>query len=479
IRMLDAQGKQSDFAKVPYQDMSLAPFGSKLLIGDRRGKTVFTFDTETKRSTQLLKLDEIRMEPKSVPPDSLLRLGTLNSIGSDGKTVYLGIGAGFSSAIFQVDPASKRVLNRQWAGSPDPHDIAFGDGSVFVLNPQYSEVRRFSEDLQRTSHKFDTETKGSFGMAIQGQNLLFLHPDGQTLLRQNPDPKFLLKSTLNSSLVLATNPRFINRAWINPGIINLLLPQKYAVLICGDKAEDFAGECFWNDTIWMYKQLINNGYSAHNIFVCYGDGADYHSANPFYQYSHNIVNFAGTYNAVAQLLTGLKNGDATNHIPAMRSQDSLFVWTFDHGGTWGLGQDYIYLSGIGMSVTDFATRANAIPYSTRSIFMQQCFSGGFIPVLQNATTFIGTACNAAQEAYPGGGTESYGGKTYNHGGFNYYVIGAMAHAYPNGTPVNADSNHDGHRSSLELYQFAAANNTLPENPEDANLGSVGANFWFK
>ena len=480
IRLLDSRGGQSEFAKVPFQSMSLAPFGSKLLIGDRQHRALFTFDTEKKQLAPLLSLDQVQLEAKSVPPDILLRQGTLNSVGSDGKTVYVGIGAGFSSAIFQIDPISKRVLSRQWAGSDDPHDIAFADGSVYVLNPQYSELRRFSASLQRTSDRREMSAKGAHGLAIQNGGLLMLDATGLTIVKQDVDSKFLSSVFLKPNLGLAANLKFENRVpWFNPGIINFLLPQKYAVLICGDKAEDFAGECFWNDTEWMYKQLINNGYSRQNIFVCYGDGADYHSANPFYQYPQTITNFAGTYSAVATLFSGLKNGDSINHIPALTNRDSLFVWTFDHGGSWGPGQDYIYLSGIGMSVTDFATRFNAIPYATRSIFMQQCFSGGFVPVLQNTTTFIGTACSATEEAYPGGGTETYMGKVYNHGEFNYYVIGGMAHAFPNGVAADADSNHNHQTSSLELYQFQVARNTISETPQSANLGGIGTSFWFK
>lgn len=133
-----------------------------------------------------------------------------------------------------------------------------------------------------------------------------------------------------------------------------------------------------------------------------------------------------------------------------------------------------------MAVSDFASRFNAIPYAARSIFMQQCFSGGFIPVLQNSTTFIATACNATEEAHPGGGTETYAGNTYNHGEFNYYVIGGMAHAYPNGTSVNADANNNHQTSSLELFQYENSHNTISsENPQESDGGGVGTSFWFK
>src|ERR1019366_1913700 len=60
IRLLDSRGGQSEFAKVPFQSMSLAPFGSKLLIGDRQHRDLFTFDTETKQLAPLLTLDQVQ-----------------------------------------------------------------------------------------------------------------------------------------------------------------------------------------------------------------------------------------------------------------------------------------------------------------------------------------------------------------------------------------------------------------------------------
>lgn len=292
IRLLDANGGQTEFVKVPFQSMSLAPFGTKLLVADRARKAIFTLDSKSKQLVPLFTLDSVSLEAKSIPPDSLLRQGTLNSIASDGKTVYVGIGAGFSSAIFQIDPSSKRVVSRQWAGSDDPHDMAFGDGSVYVMNPQYNEIRRFTGALQRTTDEPMKSLPGAHGLVIQNGGLLMLDAGGLNIIRQPAESQFLSSAFLKTRLDLNVNSQIINHVPWNSGILNTLAPQKYAVLITGDRAQDFAGECFWNDTVWIYKQLRNNGYLPQNIFVCYGDGTDYASADPFYQYPHTITNFS-------------------------------------------------------------------------------------------------------------------------------------------------------------------------------------------
>src|ERR1035438_2169289 len=55
VRRLDSKGGQTSFAKVPFKIMSLAPFGSKLLVADLAGKTISTLDPNTGRSRTRLR----------------------------------------------------------------------------------------------------------------------------------------------------------------------------------------------------------------------------------------------------------------------------------------------------------------------------------------------------------------------------------------------------------------------------------------
>ena len=149
----------------------------------------------------------------------------------------------------------------------------------------------------------------------------------------------------------------------------------------------------------MYKSLIGAGYTPENIYVLYADGSDYNSANPTYQYPGNVTDFPASYAWVTKVIDGMKNGDSANGIAKMKDNDTLFVWTFDHGGG---GQDacLCLYNGDAIWDSDFANRLNAVPYATRAIYMQQCHSGGFIDNLRNYKTFISTACSADEGASP-------------------------------------------------------------------------------
>jgi hypothetical protein len=256
--------------------------------------------------------------------------------------------------------------------------------------------------------------------------------------------------------------------------------QRYAVLICGDLAENFWGECFWNDTVWMYKTLIANGYTKENIFVLYGNGVDYFSANPYYRNATTVTDFAANSTKVNLVFDGLKNGDAANGIPKMDTNDTLFVWTFDHGGQSG-GQSTLCLRDGCMLASNFNAKLNAIPYAQRAIFMQQCFSGGFIPGLQNSKTYISTACRSTEVARAADTElEVVGGKTYSHGEYNFYITTALNRLLISPmSAVNADTNADTFVASNEMHAWEAARENQPEIPQSNDMGGIGSIFKFK
>ena len=258
------------------------------------------------------------------------------------------------------------------------------------------------------------------------------------------------------------------------------LSKRYALLITGDLAENFAGECFWNDTVWMFKSLVNNGYAEQDIFVLYGDGADYLSPNLAYRHPSTVTDFAATPANVNAVLDGLANGDPVRGIPKLDDNDTLVVWTFDHGGQAG-GESTLCLRGGVIGAAAFATKMNAITYDRRAIFMQQCFSGGFINPLKNARTFISTASRSDEVARPADTeNEMVGGRTYSHGEYNYYVISALnrLNTVPPGGVINADANADSFVSSLEMHNWDVGHENRPETPQMNDMGGVGSTFRF-
>jgi len=254
-------------------------------------------------------------------------------------------------------------------------------------------------------------------------------------------------------------------------------PQRIAVLICGDLAESGYDE-FWNDTVWMYKTLVAAGFRKDYIYVLYGNGNDYVSANPNYKCTEKVTDFAATTANVNLVLDGLKNGNATYGILKMMPIDYLYVWTFDHGS--GGNPAYLCLRDGSMADTAFASKLNAIVSKSRAIFMQQCRSGGFIDNVKGPYAFVSTACRSSENAHRAD-TENdlYGGAYYHHGEYNYYVISAFAGKTATGAAVNADSNSSGKVSALEAHNWMVSHENQPEVPQMDNSGSVGGSFYIK
>lgn len=442
-----------------------------MIIGDCGKNILYTLDINTEKVTELLRLSNIRERASAqFPGAELLSDRPLGCVASDGNAVFVAVKAGFSSAIFKIDPSSQRILERGFATSPDPSAMLFQKGNLFVLDGKSRQLRRFSSNIKPSKTWTEVPVSDGKGLVIRGDEVMILSPVDKSIIKLRMDMSLLVQPAI--SVTLTTTPV------ISVPIQVRQFPEKYAVLICGDIAENFWGECFWNDTVWMYKTLLNAGYEPENIYVLYGYGSDYASANPNYQHSTTVTDFPATVNWVNKVFNGMKNGDAANGIKKMRDVDTLFVWTFDHGG--GGNPAYLCLWGGAIYDSDFATKLNAIPYAKRAIFMQQCRSGGFIDNLQNNKTMISTACLSTQDAYPANTeNESYGGKTYSHGEYNYYIICALSRLNPTGGSVNADENSNGKISAREAHNWESSHENLAEIPQVSDTAGIGLNFHIE
>jgi hypothetical protein len=446
-----------------------------LILGDCGRKVLYELNVQTGRMTELLSLAEVRDSAVGQAPDSaLLRTRSFLSVASDGENAYVALGAGFSSAIFKIELRSRQVVARSFAPSDDPSAMAFFDGALHVLVGRGRRVRKFTAGLEPSLDVIDLRQEGGRGLAIRAGEVGVISTRESAILRYRVEATAIGGASLARSLdrVTARLPAAAVSQGLRP-----LVAQKYAVLICGDLAENFEGECFWNDTVWMFKTLLNNGYTEANIFVLYGDGADFASASPKYQFPRTVTDFPATRAWVIKVLEGLASGDATNHIPAMGGMDTLFVWTFDHGS--GGEAAWLCLRGVDISDTDFAAKINAIPYRRRAIFMQQCRSGGFIGELRNATTFISTAARATEDAHPADTeNEIYGGRYYSHGEYNYYLMSALDRVTPTGSAVNADTNGNARIAALEAHNWIVGHENRSETPQMDDSGGVGSVFEF-
>lgn len=283
----------------------------------------------------------------------------------------------------------------------------------------------------------------------------------------------------------------------------------YAIIITGDTptsssnspvknwnnaqgANSYGGyDEFWNDTYMMWETLYSMGFEDENIFVLYGDGDDYNSANERYRAFDNfglssITDYSATTQNVNNIFNWLANGNTSQGIPQMTNDDFLFIYTFDHGNSSGNNNSTLILMDGYITDTDFASLADQLSYDKRVVWMQQCYSGGFIDNLENVKSVIATACKGNELAYraddvnPDGydalENEVTNGNTYHHGEFNYHMINASnLETIIGNNLTDPDTDNNSKTSIQEIFNWEDQKDsrTSYSTPQYSDLGGIG------
>ncbi len=246
---------------------------------------------------------------------------------------------------------------------------------------------------------------------------------------------------------------------------------RYAVLISGDLAENGYPEFFF-DLVLMRQTLIDAGFAAQDIFVLYGDGADYVNVGyPAARYRPNpaITDSSANITDVEDVFDDLANG--TNGRPQLTDDDLLFVWTFDHGSrdlTGTPAASTLCLRDGNMRADDFAAAVDQVTCGYRIFCMQQCFSGGFVPHLADDRTVVLTAASDAEVAHPSDGLaerEVIAGTTYPHGEFNFHLLAALNRQDLLGNAVQPDADNNGFVTMREVFDHIVANESDLATPQ--------------
>ncbi|MEN6313208.1 MAG: hypothetical protein ABFD25_03050 [Clostridiaceae bacterium] len=227
--------------------------------------------------------------------------------------------------------------------------------------------------------------------------------------------------------------------------------KKVAVLISGGFADRDGYDEFWNDLVRMWRVLLSSGYRDENIIVLYGDGSDYDDpARPFYSFRRHkllarslrsrLTTFPANRNSLEHVFNTLAGSGASIigapadprlpgpfKIQKLLKNDSLFVWTFNHGKRIGGNCQLGLINGEGILDRDFAGLAGKIACDCKIFCMQQCFSGGFIDNLAGRRNLVLTAC-ASDEIANRADTENetVDGETYHHGEFNHNLFTVLS-----------------------------------------------------
>jgi hypothetical protein len=118
---------------------------------------------------------------------------------------------------------------------------------------------------------------------------------------------------------------------------------------------------------------------------------------------------------------------------------------------WISIDEIIFMPGPDMRDDELASFLDRVHARVISVFMEQCFSGGFVEDLSAPGRVISTA---TREEY-----ESFGNVFVGH------FTGAFHCAAPDGTPVDADADGNHHISMSEAFNYAAKNDDAPEIPQ--------------
>lgn len=255
---------------------------------------------------------------------------------------------------------------------------------------------------------------------------------------------------------------------------------------------------FWNDTVRLYHTLIEQGgFDPKNIYVLWGNGTDWNVLHPdqvaplYVPKYGTMTDFPATLDSVRTVFRALASGNVELGIPQVTKEDSLFVWTFDHGTSSGgggqqTGDSWVCLMDGNMSDYEFAELLHRVEYQRAAVFMQQCFSGGFIDNVADDKTFIGTACRGDESAWRADDVEpspdrveneTWDGLVCHHGEFNYYMMNAFQWRSPLGTFVDANRSLPADRiSSTESFSWAYSHDSRWETPQSRDDGRVGTRW---
>lgn len=235
---------------------------------------------------------------------------------------------------------------------------------------------------------------------------------------------------------------------------------KYAVLISSGKTTTddvmYHSE-YWYDLFLMYRMLIENGFTHDNIYVLYGEGADFNSAHPEYNTAAQfpgvaqITDYPNHEQNVQNIFSWLAAGNAAEGIPALTDNDFLFVWWMGHGASVGPCQMDLVIQNTGEFVHDstFANYVDVIThYLKRAFLFMTCFSGGMMDNLQGAKTVVETAA-------PCDTTSASDTFDVVHAEFTYHAACALRRVTPAGAAVPSDFDGNNLVSLDECFTYVS------------------------
>lgn len=258
----------------------------------------------------------------------------------------------------------------------------------------------------------------------------------------------------------------------NPGELTNAASHTYAVILSGGANKLANHSRYWNDCSFIYQTLVRRfAVPKSHIIVLMSDGQNpaedmiisgggfISSPLDLDDDGVNDIQYAATRQNLTNTLMDLAD--------VMTQDDKLFFYVIDHGGSDDyMGTSYIYLWN-GQTVYDYelASLLNNFNVNSMSIVLGQCFSGGFIDNLAAPNRVIATACSASES--------SRACENNNYDEFVYHWTSALNEATESGNFVISDFDNNGYVTMKEAFDYAEANDCVPETPQYSSSTGLG------
>lgn len=253
--------------------------------------------------------------------------------------------------------------------------------------------------------------------------------------------------------------------------------KMYAIILSGGIEAVSNYERYWNDCSFIYQTLRNRyNIPKNNIYVVMSDGTDPEADMVSFSKGkisspldldfdgEADIEYAATYQNVSNIFSELRG--------RMTSEDHLFMFVIDHGGTTGNNNSYICLwNGERLYDTQLASMIDMLPAGTVNIVLGQCYSGGFVDNITKDGCVISTASTGSEPSW------ACSNLLYDE--FVFHWTSAIAGQDAFRELVNADIDDDGHITVDEAFLYAKENDTKNETPMYNSLPvSVGETLAF-
>jgi hypothetical protein len=232
-----------------------------------------------------------------------------------------------------------------------------------------------------------------------------------------------------------------------------------------------------NDLEFLYRTLVNvYRVPKSRITVLSYDGTLTYNDADWQRHVGSIGNWPGNNTAYQMKIDG--SGTRAELLAAIAAvgeklgaKDNLLLHTNNHGNTVGGVSTIISYQGDDTTQSDLADAIGALPkFNSLMVMMEQCFAGGFIDPIVNASPASCTSVATAVDA----NTSSDGGADFDP--FALAWINAITGAHADGSALSPAPATDaaGFVTAQGAFDYAKATDTGPDDDPQFSANACGA-----